>query len=327
MNRLIVLLPFIGLISLSRGYGQLPPAFNGTDPATLCDKACISCNFDGYTGTTQGFPSGPAVEFCGTVENAQWMGFIAGLAEATFTVYPSKCSDGNWVQIALYEDCTKAPLGCNKGKEDGGLIPVSIKVALQPGHNYFLLIDGYAGDQCDFTVDVTPKEAVYEPPLGVVQAIQGKTEGCPGATFTYAVPPVFGAGAYIWDGPPGTLVDSMPVPATVVGTGGNSVQITLGDQSGNICVQAANSCEANPPCASSLFVKILDDSFRPQLITDSVGHLTCTGSPARIPVEINPLAGLHPVDSDLPILNGLAGSTYLSLIDRIMSSALARMGR
>lgn len=290
MNRLIILLPFISLVFIPKIFAQLPPACGGTAPATLCNKACISCNFDGYAGSTQGFPSGPAIDFCGTVENAQWMGFIAGQPEATFTVYPSKCSDGNGLQIALYEDCTQAPLACEKGKEDGGKIPVSIKVSLQPGHNYFLLIDGYAGDQCDFTVGVTPKEAVYEPPLGMVEAIQGKTEGCPGATFTYAVPPVFGAGAYIWDGPPGTLVDSMPVPATIVGGSGNKVQITLGDQSGNICVQAANSCESNPPCASSLFVQVLDDSYRPQLIADSVSHLTCTGEPAKILVDIKPLA-------------------------------------
>lgn len=290
MIRLIILLPFISLLFVPGAYAQLPPACGGTAPAILCEEACISCNFDGYSGSTQGFPSGPAVEFCGTVENAQWMGFIAGLAEATFTIYPSKCSDGNGVQVALYEDCTKTPLACDKGKEDGGKTPVIIKVAMKPGHNYFLLIDGYAGDQCDFTVDVSPKEAVYQPPLGMVQAIQGKTEGCPGATFTYAVPPVFGAGAYIWDGPPGTLVDSLPVPATVVGSDANTVQITLGDQSGNICVQAANSCAVNPPCASSLFVKILDDSYRPQLVSDTVSHLTCTGQPARIPVEITPLA-------------------------------------
>jgi D-alanine-D-alanine ligase len=44
-------------------------------------------------------------------------------------------------------------------------------------------------------------------------------------------------------------------------------------------------------------------------------------------IEINPLAGLHPEHSDLPILNRLAGSTYTSLIERIMSSAMARMGR
>jgi len=44
-------------------------------------------------------------------------------------------------------------------------------------------------------------------------------------------------------------------------------------------------------------------------------------------MEINPLAGLHPEDSDLPILNRLAGFAYLDLIDRIISSARARVGR
>jgi D-alanine-D-alanine ligase len=43
-------------------------------------------------------------------------------------------------------------------------------------------------------------------------------------------------------------------------------------------------------------------------------------------LEINPLAGLHPEHSDLPILNGLAGFTYLDLIRRIMESASMRLG-
>jgi D-alanine-D-alanine ligase len=42
-------------------------------------------------------------------------------------------------------------------------------------------------------------------------------------------------------------------------------------------------------------------------------------------LEINPLAGLHPEHSDLPILNGLAGFTYLDLIRRIMDSASTRL--
>ncbi|MCC6461950.1 MAG: gliding motility-associated C-terminal domain-containing protein [Saprospiraceae bacterium] len=290
MKRLIYWLSFFGLLLPWGLYAQLPVACTGGNPAVLCDQACIFCNFDGYVGSTQGYPSGPATDFCGTVENAQWIGFIAGLAEATFTVYPTDCNTGDGVQIALYEDCTKPPLACDKGMEKGGMTPVSIKAALTPGRNYFLLIDGYAGDQCDFSVEVSPKEAVYEPPLGMVQNIQGKIEGCPGATFTYAIPPVAGAGAYIWDGPPGTLVDSMPVPATILGSAGTSVQITLGTQSGNLCVQAANSCQANPPCSGTLFVTILDDTHRPALIADSVAHLTCTGSPARLLFELDPPA-------------------------------------
>lgn len=290
MNRLIFLLFPAFLLPLTTVWAQIPPACNGTSTAIICEQACIACNFDGYFGSTQGYPSGPATDFCGTVENAQWIGFIAGAAEATFTVFPSDCNNGDGVQIALYDDCTLPPLACDKGQENGGMMPVSITVPLTPGRNYFLLIDGYAGDECDFSVDVSPKEAVYEPPLGMVQQIQGKVEGCPGATFTYAVPPVFGAGGYVWDGPPGTLVDSMPVPVTVAGQGGNTVQVTLGTQSGNLCVQAVNSCEANPPCASSLFITILDDTHRPALVGDTVGHLTCSGSPARLRFDVNPPA-------------------------------------
>lgn len=61
------------------------------------------------------------------------------------------------------------------------------------------------------------------------------------------------------------------------------------------------------------------DAGRVDLRADSLGQPQF--------MEINPLAGLHPEHSDLPILNGLAGFTYLDLIERIMSSALARVGR
>jgi D-alanine-D-alanine ligase len=43
-------------------------------------------------------------------------------------------------------------------------------------------------------------------------------------------------------------------------------------------------------------------------------------------LEVNPLAGLHPVDSDLVILARLAGHDHGWLLDRIMQSACARAG-
>ncbi len=43
-------------------------------------------------------------------------------------------------------------------------------------------------------------------------------------------------------------------------------------------------------------------------------------------LEINPLPGLHPVDSDLPILARLHGISYASLIERIIVSACKRNG-
>jgi D-alanine-D-alanine ligase len=44
-------------------------------------------------------------------------------------------------------------------------------------------------------------------------------------------------------------------------------------------------------------------------------------------LEINPLAGLHPSHSDLPILCTKLGISYESLIDRILRSAMARTER
>ena len=42
-------------------------------------------------------------------------------------------------------------------------------------------------------------------------------------------------------------------------------------------------------------------------------------------LEVNPLPGLHPQHSDLPILCGFVGIPYVDLIDRIVRSARRRM--
>jgi hypothetical protein len=102
----------------------------------------------------------------------------------------------------------------------------------------------------------------------------------------FSVPAVFGAGAYIWSGPPGAMIDSMPLPVTVIGAGGNQVNITLGNTGGQVCVQAANSCNATAPCSASMTVEILDDSYRPTIEADTVQHLTCSGAPAMLEVQV-----------------------------------------
>jgi len=58
------------------------------------------------------------------------------------------------------------------------------------------------------------------------------------------------------------------------------------------------------------------------------GRVDVRSDAAGVPqfIEVNPLAGLHPEHSDLPILTTAAGKTYQWLIDRIVGSALARHG-
>jgi len=60
------------------------------------------------------------------------------------------------------------------------------------------------------------------------------------------------------------------------------------------------------------------DAGRVDLRADAAGQLRF--------LEANPLAGLHPQHSDLPILCTLRGIPYVQLIERIVRSALSRRG-
>jgi D-alanine-D-alanine ligase len=43
-------------------------------------------------------------------------------------------------------------------------------------------------------------------------------------------------------------------------------------------------------------------------------------------IEVNPLAGLHPTHSDLPMICAAVGMSYLELIAAIVDSAASRVG-
>ena len=60
------------------------------------------------------------------------------------------------------------------------------------------------------------------------------------------------------------------------------------------------------------------DAGRVDLRTDAAGRVNF--------IEVNPLAGLHPSHSDLPILWQQAGGAYIDLIRRIVDSAGTRIG-
>ncbi|MBI4719286.1 MAG: D-alanine--D-alanine ligase [Planctomycetes bacterium] len=61
------------------------------------------------------------------------------------------------------------------------------------------------------------------------------------------------------------------------------------------------------------------DGGRIDLRADAAGRLCF--------MEVNPLAGLHPVRSDLPILAGRNGISYRELLRRMLDSAILRVGR
>lgn len=242
-----------------RGYCQIAdPCPNGLIfPTDFCQQACVVCGFDGYFGSTDGYSSQtPPGGFCGTIENEQWIAFIAGGSQVTITVTSSNCIMGNGIQLAVYPDCQEAPIACNGGNNGWADKPLSVTVNLIPGKTYFLLIDGFAGDICDFTVEITPPISVTAPPVGLTGAITGPNTVCPGATALYNVPQVSGAGYYIWSGGPNVLFNGSPSPYYGAAPDGRSVLVTFnGAGSSQICVEAANSCNTGSTSCKNIAVQ------------------------------------------------------------------------
>lgn len=234
-------------------FAQIPPDCGGPPsnvlPAESCPEVCVYCDFSGYMGSTAGYfgNNHPGGGFCGQVQNDQWLGFIAGATSATFTVQPSNCLDGNGIQAALYDNCSYGPLlACTEGGAGQGEMSAQFTVALLPGKAYYLMIDGFSGDQCDIQVSVVPPSAVQAPPVGATGQIQGPKTSCPGATVTYSVPATAGAGGYIWSSTnPSVLFNGELGPIEFDAPNGNLVQVSFpSDLQGQVtlCVQPLNAC-------------------------------------------------------------------------------------
>ncbi len=244
------LLTCLFFLSLSLGLNaQIPPACfpPNSPPADDCDDACIYCNFNGILSQTTGYAPGGVPFFCGSIENDQWLGFIAGCTSATFSVTPSNCTDGNGCQIALYGGCGENFIACNGGCSGCGTTQQNITVNnMLVGTNYYLLIDGWAGDNCNFQISVTPANCVSAPQVGPTGAMTGPTTMCPNGHGTYCVPPVTGAGGYLWTIPADAEINGEPGPGPIAldAPDGRCVTITFGPSTGpkQVCVKPANSC-------------------------------------------------------------------------------------
>ena len=243
----------------------LPPCPSSSTPAAdFCYDACVYCAFTGYEGTTAGYTGQMPSGFCGTIENEQWIGLIASGIEATFTAVPSNCSNGDGIQMALYASCdASAPIACDGGQQGNAANPATFTTSLVPGNTYFLLIDGWAGDQCDFQLSITPPSAVQAPNIGTTGQLVGAAQTCPGATLSYATPSVAGASAYLWTAPPGWLINGLDQPVLLSGAGANIVDVTVGASTGSLCVQPLNSCNSGTTRCKTITVQPIPPTILP----------------------------------------------------------------
>ncbi|MFN0037801.1 MAG: PKD domain-containing protein [Saprospiraceae bacterium] len=195
-------------------------------------------NIDTYIGNTAPFAPGFASDFCGGLHNDQWFTFVSSCDTVVFTITSGYCINGDGVQIALYDECFgSAPIACAEGSDDCGWCSWTIVAPTTPGQQYYLVIDGWLGDQCDFEFTIPPGcfagLADPEPNDFFLNGCQGTSQGLAIAQIP------FGAAGYIWKATNGALVNGQ-TQVTVPGPENLNVEITFGSDSGQVCVAAYN---------------------------------------------------------------------------------------
>src|SRR5690554_759719 len=131
---------------------------------TACTATPI-CNLNGYCGTTSSsytvnswsqLTSG----FCGSIENNAFLSFTAESSTISFDAYVYNCGSNEAIQIYLFKANS-----CSGGSVQSLVCvdemyaqstPYNVSASgLVPGDEYYIMIDGYAGDVCDYTFVAT----------------------------------------------------------------------------------------------------------------------------------------------------------------------------
>jgi hypothetical protein len=137
------------------------------------------CNLNNYCGQTSGdfgadypvnlnlsgggCPSG--LNFLGTIENNSWLKFQAAATSASFVFnVPLGGSCLNGIQTAIFSyngtSLTRMTPCANSDGSWAGTFTLSTNSPLVPGNDYYLMIDGNAGDVCNYNVSASTGIAV-----------------------------------------------------------------------------------------------------------------------------------------------------------------------
>jgi len=191
------------------------PACSVTLPSgTSCDDATMICDFSGLCGNTSGSTvndwSGSNLNNCFGLENNTFLKFVAASTSATFSVwvptYTASAYINSGIQMIFFEGTcgsgSVTPLGCYPhilayGDPTKPVANIVTATGLTPGNTYYLMIDGYGGDHCDFIVETTQEinEVNVSPANPSICSGQSVTLTATGSGGTYNWLPATGLSA------------------------------------------------------------------------------------------------------------------------------------
>ncbi len=204
-----------------------PMSCASTPAADECVNAPLICDLNGYCGNTSGsYTAGNTSglgNFCGSIENNSWLSFVASGTSASLGFNSAGCQDSNsGIQAVIYAstNCTSFTevSNCNSQGSGSGSFTITTNVNLVPGQTYYVMVDGFAGNVCNYTVTAQAGVA-----LG--QQITGPSQVCPGYSATLGSSS--SASSYSWtSNPPGIYPNTQTI--TITPTVTTTYTLTLG---------------------------------------------------------------------------------------------------
>ncbi len=179
---------------------------NGTPAADVCANAPVICNLNGYCGNTSGQYTADNTNitgFCGSIENNSWLSFIASGPTAQFEFTSGGCQDNNsGIQALIYasSNCSNFTQvsNCVSQGSGSGSFTITTNTALIPGTKYYIMVDGFGGNICNYSV--TAQSGVATNP----QITANPAQICPGKSTQLASSIV--STSYSWTASDGTIL-------------------------------------------------------------------------------------------------------------------------
>lgn len=156
-----------------------------------------------YPGTTAGPWSSPALDV--NIENNSWIRFTAANPTANLRVTVGNCWVGNYptggIQMQIFSGLACSSFTPVSSFREGSNTFTVTAVGLTIGSDYYLMVDGYAGDICNYTIQALDGVA-----FPAIKAFPDSV--CPGNTSILTAPA--GATAYEWQ-PTGQTTQTISV--------------------------------------------------------------------------------------------------------------------